>query len=204
MDPRASGLPPDPGLRMRRLRKMVLKDIGVLAYGRAPSAYPRSALYDRIQGPDDLDYMSTDFEPRAPTGARLNWLNGTAAVCPRGVARGKAVTARFVLTGIRTPADFLQFVDAGIALDERERAELAAVPAAPEDRASVSRLLARYRAEIRTDRAAVARLRARWSAAAANRLLRDGVRYSLAMKSTALELGSRSCARYFDPATYSR
>lgn len=204
MDPRADGLFPDPGLRMRRLRKMVLKNIGVLAYGRAPSGNPRSALYDRILGPDDLDYMSTDFDPRAPTGARLAWLNATGAVCRRGVARGKAVVARFVLTGIRTPADFLRFANAGIALDERERAALAAVPAAPEDRAAVAALLARYRAQIRRDRAAVGRLRARWSAAAANRFLGDDVRSALGLKSNALELGSRSCARYFDPATYSR
>jgi hypothetical protein len=204
MDPSAIGLFPDAGLRMRRLRKMVLKDVGVLAYGRSPSRNPRSALYDGILSPDDLDYMSTDFDPRAPAGARLAWLDRTGTVCRRGVARGKALLARFVLTGIRTPADFIEFANASIALDGQERAELAVVPAASEDRAGVSALLTGYRTEIRMERAAVARLRARWSAAAANRLVRDDARRALGLKSYALELGNRSCARYFDPATYSR
>ena len=65
-------------------------------------------------------------------------------------------------------------------------------------------LLALYRREVRADRSAVARLRIRWSMAAAQRLVQDDVRYALSLKSNALELGSRSCARYFDPATYSR
>jgi len=89
MDPEAQGLLSDPGLRMRRLRKMVLKDIGVLAYGRSPSHDPRSALYDAILGPDDVDYMSTDFDPRAPAGARLRWLERAGGVCLRGVSAAR-------------------------------------------------------------------------------------------------------------------
>ena len=204
MDPEAQGLLSDPGLRMRRLRKMVLKDIGVLAYGRSPSHDPRSALYDAILGPDDVDYMSTDFDPRAPAGARLRWLERAGGVCLRGVSRGKALIARFIVTGVGTRADFLEFADESIVLDERERTKLAAVPPAAEDRASVGALLALYRREVRADRSAVARLRIRWSMAAAQRLVQDDVRYALSLKSNALELGSRSCARYFDPATYSR
>lgn len=204
MDPVAAGLLPNPGLGTRRLRKMVLKIVGILAYGRSPSQDPRSALYDDILGPDDLDYMSTDFDPRAPSGERSRWLQRTGGICTRGVSRGKAVLARFIVTGINTPAEFLEFANESIALDEKERTELAAVPPAPEDRASVRALLALYGREVRADRAAVAGLRARWIVTAAQRLVRDDVRYALSLRSSALELGSRSCARYFDPATYSR
>ena len=41
MDPRVLGSTPDPGLRMRRLQKMVLKQVGILAFGYSLSANPR-------------------------------------------------------------------------------------------------------------------------------------------------------------------
>jgi hypothetical protein len=148
--------------------------------------------------------MSTDFDPRAPTGARRSWLTEAGAVCRRGVTRGKALLGRFTRTGIRTRSDFLDFASESIALDTQQRAELAAVSPAVEDRAGVSALLALYRRELRADRSGVAALRAHWSNVRAQRLLDDDVRYALGLKSGTLELGSRPCARYFDPATYRR
>jgi hypothetical protein len=105
---------------------------------------------------------------------------------------------------VTTPSEFLAFERESIALEAKHRLQLAAIPAAPEDGASVRRLLARFGRSESADRAALAKLSAHWSDAAAKRWLRDGIRASLALKSNALELGSRSCGRYFDPATYSR
>lgn len=74
MDPRLLGLSPDPVLRMRRLRKMVLKNIGLLALGLSQSQDPRSALYDVILSTDDLDYMTEELKPRTPSRAKRAWL----------------------------------------------------------------------------------------------------------------------------------
>jgi predicted Zn-dependent protease len=44
-----------------RLRKMVTKNIGVMYYDRQPSDDPRSVMYDRIGGLEELDFMGEDF-----------------------------------------------------------------------------------------------------------------------------------------------
>ena len=46
---------------MRRLEKMVTRDIGILYFGLPLSDDPGSVLYRDIGGPDDLDNMSEDF-----------------------------------------------------------------------------------------------------------------------------------------------
>jgi predicted Zn-dependent protease len=45
----------------RRLRKVITKDIGILYYGKPPSSDPKSVLYDRILGLEELDRVSDDF-----------------------------------------------------------------------------------------------------------------------------------------------
>jgi predicted Zn-dependent protease len=63
MDPVNYGDAADRELLEARLRKMVAKNIGVL-YLRLPlNSNPRSLLYDRILGPDDLDRMTEEFKP---------------------------------------------------------------------------------------------------------------------------------------------
>jgi hypothetical protein len=47
--------------RMRRLQKMVTKDIGILYFGLPQSDDPGSVLYRNVNGPGDLDRMSEDF-----------------------------------------------------------------------------------------------------------------------------------------------
>lgn len=44
-----------------RLRKMVTKNIGVLYYGLPLSDHPRSVLYRKVGGPQELDRMGEDF-----------------------------------------------------------------------------------------------------------------------------------------------
>jgi predicted Zn-dependent protease len=51
----------NPLVQMGRLQRLVTKNIGVLFYDLPLSSNPRSVLYDRILGPDDLDRMSEDF-----------------------------------------------------------------------------------------------------------------------------------------------
>jgi predicted Zn-dependent protease len=78
MDPAALGQTPDPGLQPTRLRKMVLKNIGVLHYGLPFSDDPNSVMYDNILSVDDLDRVGDQLplpnrEPQAhstgePTG----------------------------------------------------------------------------------------------------------------------------------------
>jgi predicted Zn-dependent protease len=201
MDPDLLGLDPDPALRMRRLQKMVMKTIGVLAFGLSQSPNPRSALYDSILGVDDLDYMTQDFQPAAPGQARQSWLGRSGQVCKRGVSEAKALLARSPLV---TQDDFLAFAHESIALDDRHRSQLAAIPPSSEDRSAVRALLNRLKGSIRADRAAVAKLTARWSEPTLKSWLGEGTRLALELRTDALELGSRSCARYFDPATYSR
>jgi hypothetical protein len=63
MDPVNYGDAADRELLEARLRKMVAKNIGVL-YLRLPlNSNPRSLLYDRVLGPDDLDRMTKEFKP---------------------------------------------------------------------------------------------------------------------------------------------
>jgi predicted Zn-dependent protease len=63
MDPANYGDAADRELLETRVRKIVGKNVGVL-YLRLPlSSNPRSLLYDRILGPDDLDHMTEEFEP---------------------------------------------------------------------------------------------------------------------------------------------
>jgi hypothetical protein len=47
--------------RMRRLQKMVTKDIGILYFELPQSDDPGSVLYRNVNGPGDLDRMSEDF-----------------------------------------------------------------------------------------------------------------------------------------------
>jgi predicted Zn-dependent protease len=201
MDPRLLGLTPDPGLRMRRLQKMVMKNIGVLAFGHRVSANPRSVLYDSILGLDDLDYMTQEFRPPTASRAKASWLRRANGACRRGVSEAKALIAR---SSIVTTDDFLTFARASIALQVGHRSQLAAIPPAPEDRSAVRAMLALFKRAGNADRAAVAKLSAHWSEPALKRWLQAGIRFGLALKADALELGSRGCARYFDPATYAR
>lgn len=48
-------------LMVRRLRKMVTKNVGILYYHLAPNDNPRSVLYRNVGGIRDLDYMREDF-----------------------------------------------------------------------------------------------------------------------------------------------
>jgi predicted Zn-dependent protease len=201
MDPAVLGLAPDAALRTRRLRKMVLKNIGVLAFGLAESRNPRSALYDAILSTNDLDFMTEEFRPRAPTAARRSWLERADATCERGIVEAKALIARSPLT---TQEQILAFARGSISLAERNRRQLAALRSAPEDRSAVRRLLARFAGSIRADRGFVAKLTARWSDATIQAWATKSVRNSLALTSSALELGSRECGRYFDPSTLRR
>ncbi len=47
--------------KMRRLQKMITKDIGILYFGLPLSDDPGSVLYRDVGGPTDLDRMSEDF-----------------------------------------------------------------------------------------------------------------------------------------------
>ncbi|MBA3433934.1 MAG: hypothetical protein H0U08_07555 [Actinobacteria bacterium] len=201
MDPHRLGLFPDSALRTRRLQKMVMKNVGILSLGLRQSRNPRSAVFDLILGTDDLDYMTEHFRPPAPSSAKRAWLAGSTRVCKQGIAQGKALIAR---TPLVTREDLLALVDKSIALEELHRAQLAALPAPAEERSALRAMLARFKRVNDADRAALATLSARWNETTAKRWIQDGFRYSLALKSDALELGSRSCAQYFDPATYAR
>jgi predicted Zn-dependent protease len=64
MDPVAYGQPPNEELLRSRLRKMVMKDIGVMYYGLPLSNDPRSVMYSNILGIDDLDRMTEQFAPK--------------------------------------------------------------------------------------------------------------------------------------------
>ena len=64
MDPAYLGNTPDEELLRSRLRKMVIKNIGIMYYGLPVSRDPRSVLYGNVLGLDDLDCMSEFFEPR--------------------------------------------------------------------------------------------------------------------------------------------
>ena len=63
MRPEAFGNAPDDILLESRLRKMVMKDIGIICYGFPLSQNPRSVLYGSIDGTDELDVMTEAFDP---------------------------------------------------------------------------------------------------------------------------------------------
>ena len=64
MDPAAFGRAPDAELLRSRLAKMVGKDVGVLCFGLPLSKDPRSVMYGRIDGIDELDAMTELVDPR--------------------------------------------------------------------------------------------------------------------------------------------
>ncbi len=61
MNPVNLGAPSDNDLLDRRMRKMVLKNIGLLYYQLPPNHDPKSVLYNNILGVEDLDKMGEDF-----------------------------------------------------------------------------------------------------------------------------------------------
>ena len=63
MDPAALDGRPDAERLSARLRKMVLKNVGILCYGLPISKNSRSALYGQIDGIDDLDRVTDSFDP---------------------------------------------------------------------------------------------------------------------------------------------
>lgn len=200
MDPRAMGLAADPGLRLRRLQKMVLKNVGSLALGRPLNGNPRSVMFSVILSVDDLDYMTVDARPPAPSAARRAWLAKSNSVCASGTAREKDLLARARLDD---QVGALEYAHSYVELRERQREELAAVKPAREDRAAFRALLTRFGMSIRTDRQGLAKLEANWNEAAVREWATGRVRAGFALKASALELGSRACGRYFDPVTYS-
>jgi len=64
MDPVNLGAPPDAELLRSRLRKMLMKNIGIMYYGLPASRNPRSAMFVNILGVDDLDRMTEQFDPK--------------------------------------------------------------------------------------------------------------------------------------------
>jgi predicted Zn-dependent protease len=199
MDPVALGLNADPALRMRRLQKMVLKSVGTLALGRRVSGNPRSVLFDGILSADDLDYMTTEFRPAKPSGARKTWLARSDKACKAGITEQKAVEASAQLD---TQEGTLSYLRESIALRNRHRSELAAVPASPKDRSQMRALVARFKRAVAADQKALAKLEASWSDATLRALALERGRFAFALKADALELGSLGCGRYFDPLTY--
>jgi predicted Zn-dependent protease len=61
MDLHYPGEPAGEATLRNRLRKVVTKDIGILFYHKSLSSNPRSVLYDKILGIEELDYASEDF-----------------------------------------------------------------------------------------------------------------------------------------------
>lgn len=141
--------------------------------------------------------MTDELRPQQPSGARRNWLGRSARVCQLGIAAARALIRRSRVT---TRTDLLAFARESISLAERRHAELAAIPVPKEDRAAIRALLARD--PHRPGQACLAErsLEQRRPQTLAG----GGPPRELALKSNALELGSRDCARYFDPATYTR
>jgi predicted Zn-dependent protease len=54
MDPLNLGMPPSESTLRTRLRKMVMKNIGIMFFGLGASDNPRSVMYGNILGVDDL------------------------------------------------------------------------------------------------------------------------------------------------------
>jgi len=61
MNPVNLGAPANDVLLESRMRKMVLKDIGLLYYLFTSNRNPESVLYEGVKGVDDLDKMGEDF-----------------------------------------------------------------------------------------------------------------------------------------------
>jgi predicted Zn-dependent protease len=61
MDPRNFGKRADEDLLQSRLRKMVAKDIGILAYGLQMTRDPKSLMSNSILGLDELDFIEENF-----------------------------------------------------------------------------------------------------------------------------------------------
>jgi predicted Zn-dependent protease len=55
------GEPADEATPLKRLRKVITKDLGILLFEKSPSNNPRSVLYDGIGGIQELDEVSNDF-----------------------------------------------------------------------------------------------------------------------------------------------
>jgi predicted Zn-dependent protease len=64
MDPLNLGMPPSESTLRTRLRKMVMKNIGIMFFGLGASDNPRSVMYRNILGVDDLDRMTEFVVPR--------------------------------------------------------------------------------------------------------------------------------------------
>jgi predicted Zn-dependent protease len=64
MDPLNLGMPPSESTLRARLRKMVMKNIGIMFFGLGASDNPRSVMYRNILGVDDLDRMTEFVLPR--------------------------------------------------------------------------------------------------------------------------------------------
>lgn len=64
MDPAALGGASNEELLRSRLRKMVLKNVGLMYYGLPASNNPRSVMFNNVLGVDDLDRMSEEFDPK--------------------------------------------------------------------------------------------------------------------------------------------
>jgi hypothetical protein len=54
-------MPPGTALESARLRKMILKNIGIMYLGMSPKSDPHSVLYDRILGLEELDEIQERF-----------------------------------------------------------------------------------------------------------------------------------------------
>lgn len=61
MDPINFGKPADDKLLRSRVRKMLTKNIGIMYFKKQASANPKSVLYDKVLGLEDLDYMGEEF-----------------------------------------------------------------------------------------------------------------------------------------------
>lgn len=62
MDPTRFGLVPDQDLLKIRLRKIITKNIGILYYKLPQSNDPRSVLYGKIMGLEELDMIGEDWD----------------------------------------------------------------------------------------------------------------------------------------------
>ena len=61
MDPINFGAPPNEDLFNTRLRKMVTKNIGLLYFDKSLNNNPRSVLYSKVGGLEELDNMTEEF-----------------------------------------------------------------------------------------------------------------------------------------------
>ena len=64
LDPAQLGPPASDELLQSRLRKMLIKNIGIMYFGLPVSEDPRSVLYGNILGAEELDQMSEFFDPQ--------------------------------------------------------------------------------------------------------------------------------------------